>query len=219
MLGEYTSTGGLVQETVWLGDVPVARLRPSGSSVAVYYVEADHLNMPRQVTRASDNKQMWTWFSDPFGTTAANTNPAGAGTSTYDLRFPGQIYDSQAGLQQNYFRDYDPTVGRYVESDPIGLHGGINTYGYVGGNPINRRDPTGRLFGLDDAAAGTVLGAAALVGGGAAFVGTLMGGGSVGDALPPYLLGWWVESRRRLLHQSKLLLWRAPLPMKDSPLQ
>jgi len=145
LLGEYSSTGTLVQETVWLGDTPVATLRPSGSSVAVYYVEADHLNTPRQVTRPSDSKQMWTWFSDPFGTTAANSNPAGAGTFIYNLRFPGQIYDNQAGLQQNVFRDYDPAIGRYVESDPLGLKAGVNTYNYASQNPISRKDPQGQL--------------------------------------------------------------------------
>ncbi len=143
LLGEYSSTGALVEETVWLGDLPVATLRPSGSSIAIYYVEADQLNTPRQVTRATDNTQMWTWFSDPFGTTAANSNPAGAGTFKYNLRFPGQTYDSQAGLQQNYFRDYDPAVGRYVESDPIGLAGGVNSYSYAIQNPVSGQDPLG----------------------------------------------------------------------------
>jgi RHS repeat-associated protein len=46
----------------------------------------------------------------------------------YDLRFPGQYYDAETGLSYNYFRDYDPVVGRYVQIDPIGQHGGINTY-------------------------------------------------------------------------------------------
>jgi RHS repeat-associated protein len=145
LLGEYSSTGALIEETVWLGDLPVATLQPSGSSVAVYYIEADHINTPRQITRPSDNKQMWTWFSDPFGTTAANSNPAGAGTFIYNLRFPGQIFDSQAGLQQNYFRDYDPAVGRYIESDPIGLFGGsYATYAYANGRPVSGVDPRGR---------------------------------------------------------------------------
>jgi RHS repeat-associated protein len=87
---------------------------------------------------------MWTWFSDPFGTTAANTNPAGARTFIYNLRFPGQIYDSQAGLQQNTFRDcYDPAIGRYCQPDPVGLKGGIDPYAYVGDNPLNYSDPSG----------------------------------------------------------------------------
>jgi RHS repeat-associated protein len=102
--------------------------------VLIYYVHTDHLNTPRRVTRPSDNKLMWSWYSDPFGTDLPNENPAAGGTFKYNLRFPGQLYDSHAGLSQNYFRDYDPAIGRYVESDPIGLTGGVNTYGYVGSN-------------------------------------------------------------------------------------
>ena len=137
LLGEYDGTGTLIEETVWLGDIPVATLRPSGSTVSIYYIHSDQLNTPRQVTRPRDNTPMWTWNSDPFGTDAANANPAGAGAFAYNLRLPGQVFDGQAGLHANGFRDYDPAVGRYVESDPIGLNGGINTYAYVSGNPIS----------------------------------------------------------------------------------
>lgn len=56
---------------------------------------------------------------------------------------PGQYYDDETGLYYNYFRDYDPVTGRYVESDLIGLGGGLNTFGYVGGNPLNSIDILG----------------------------------------------------------------------------
>ena len=143
LLGEYDSSGNLIEETVWLGDIPVATLRPIGGGVAIYYIHADQLNTPRQITRPTDNAQMWTWYSDPFGTDAANANPEGGGTFGYNLRFPGQMFDGQVGLHSNGYRNFDPAVGRYIESDPIGLGGGINTYAYVRSNPLRGYDPLG----------------------------------------------------------------------------
>jgi RHS repeat-associated protein len=143
LLGEYDGSGNLLEETVWLGDIPVATLRPNGSTVSVYYVHTDHLNTPRRVTRPSDNAVLWTWYADPFGSKLPNENPQGAGTFSYNLRFPGQVYDPQAGLSYNYFRDYDPQVGRYVESDSLGLGGGLSTYTYVSDDPIELVDPEG----------------------------------------------------------------------------
>ena len=200
LLGEYDGAGNLVQETVWLGDIPVATLRP-GTPVGIYYVHTDHLDQnagsvlehrtrprptrgdspqcrsagagcahpttrwlarsprergqdspshchtPRLVTQPSNNAVRWSWNSDAFGTNPPNANPSGLGTFVYNLRFPGQQYDGLAGLYYNYFRDYDAATGRYVESDPIGLDGGINTYAYVSSDPLRRSD----YFGLEPA--------------------------------------------------------------------
>jgi RHS repeat-associated protein len=87
---------------------------------------------------------IWKWESDPFGAAPANDNPDGDSVKfSYNLRFPGQYYDAETGKHYNYFRDYDPGTGRYVESDPIGLDGGLNTYTYVGQNPLVGLDPYG----------------------------------------------------------------------------
>lgn len=82
------------------------------------------------------------------GTTAAAQNPGSLGTFKYNLRFPGQYYQAETGLNQNYFRDYDPRPGRYIESDSIGLgSGSVSTYAYVGGNPASYRDELGQYGG------------------------------------------------------------------------
>jgi RHS repeat-associated protein len=65
----------------------------------------------------------------------------------YNLRFPGQYYQPESGLNQNLNRDYDPLVARYAESDPIGLDGGINTYAYSADDPTDRNDASG-LFSV-----------------------------------------------------------------------
>jgi RHS repeat-associated protein len=144
ILGEYTASGALIQETIWMGDTPVVTLQPNGSSISIYYVHTDHLGTPRKITRPSDNGLMWRWDPDTFGSLPPNTNPSGLGTFTYNLRFPGQYSLNESGLYYNYFRTYDPQMGRYLESDPIGLGGGSpSTYAFAGANPISRSDPEG----------------------------------------------------------------------------
>ena len=102
-----------------------------------YYFHNDQLGTPQVVT---DNTQQVVWKGkyDPFGKVIETTNQV-----EQNLRFPGQYFDAETGLHYNYFRSYDPGTGRYVESDPIGLLGGLNTYAYAGGNPLSYADPYG----------------------------------------------------------------------------
>jgi len=109
-----------------------------------YYIHTDHLNSPRTITDTSGNI-VWQWDNtDPFGANIPDENPNSQGTFTFNLRFPGQYFDRETNTHYNFYRDgYNPEIGAYTQSDPIGLQGGINTYTYVGGNPLSRVDPLG----------------------------------------------------------------------------
>ena len=144
LLGEYDGTGALVEETVWLGDVPVATLQPDANgNVAIYYIHTDHLNTPRKVSRPSDNQLVWRWDVDPFADQQPDGNPQGLGQFTYNLRYPGQYFDAESGYHYNRYRYYDPISGTYTQSDPSGLQGGIDTYEYANGDPVRLIDPSG----------------------------------------------------------------------------
>jgi RHS repeat-associated protein len=112
------------------------------STTEVFYILADQINTAREITDAAGVK-VWESDPEPFGANPPNENPAGQGHFVYNPRFPGQYFDRETGLHYNYYRDYDPQTGRYVQSDPVGLNGGINTFAYVGGNPLNDVDPKG----------------------------------------------------------------------------
>jgi len=112
----------------------------------VYYAYSDHLNAPRVIVNAAGDVR-WRWISEPFGTTAAESIPNSLENLVVNLRFPGQYFDKESGLSYNYFRDYDGTTGRYVQSDPMGLSAGVNTYAYVESAPISATDPFGLMGG------------------------------------------------------------------------
>ena len=145
LLGEYTLAGVAVKEYVWLDDTLVAILSNFDGST-YHYVETDHLGTPRAVVHPTENTILWRWDLTPtaFGEHLPNGNPDGDSfTYTLNLRYPGQYFDAESGVHYNYFRDYEPATGRYIESDPIGLAGGSSTYGYVNSNPFRASDPSG----------------------------------------------------------------------------
>jgi type VI secretion system secreted protein VgrG len=132
----------------------------------MYYVHTDHLGRPQKMTDATATV-VWDGVFDPFGNVTSVT-----GSTTNLIMFPGQYYDSETQLSQNWNRDYDPMIGKYIQSDPFGLNGGINTYSYVLDNPLILTDPMGMAAGgaLLGGALGGVLGAESGPGDAAAIV-------------------------------------------------
>jgi chitinase len=114
--------------------------------IQAYYIHTDHLNTPRVISDQTQ-KTVWRWQNtEGFGNSLAEEDPDNDGILfTCNLRYPGQYFDKETGLHYNYYRDYDPSTGRYVESDPIGLKGGINTYAYAGFRPLTVTDPKGLM--------------------------------------------------------------------------
>lgn len=112
----------------------------------LYFIHNDHLGTPVSMTNEAGEK-VWNAQQKPFGKTTVNTDIDGDGEHVeLNARFPGQQFDKETGLHYNYYRYYNPSTGRYMTSDPIGLSGGLNTYGYVKGNPLKYVDPRG-LYG------------------------------------------------------------------------
>jgi RHS repeat-associated protein len=120
----------------------------NAAEAKLYYIHVDHLNTPRLI--ADDQlRTVWRWYQqEAFGVNVPDENPNGLGTFEFPLRFPGQYLDKETNLNYNYFRDYDPSLGRYVESDPIGLYGGNNTYAYAESSALNKKDVLGLLVRL-----------------------------------------------------------------------
>lgn len=140
LVGVYDGSGAPISETIYLDDLPVGLMDSAGS---LHHVYSDQLGTPRAITDRQD-KVLWSWISDPFGEAAPNQDVDGDQTDlVFNQRFPGQYYDEETDLHYNYFRDYDPELGRYLEGDPLGLDGGLNLYLYANANPLSFADPTG----------------------------------------------------------------------------
>jgi RHS repeat-associated protein len=103
----------------------------------IYIYHNDHLGTPQKMTDASGTV-VWAADYKPFGEATITVS-----TITNNLRFPGQYYDAETGLNYNYFRDYNAIIGRYIESDPVGLWSDINLFNYVNNAPTTSIDPSG----------------------------------------------------------------------------
>ena len=152
----YDQAGRLIYETdimtnsatsyIWADSLPVAQINTQYNIIdTLVYLHTDHLSTPRLATSGSGRltKIVWRWNGSGFGEGApveVNGNSWPNQPTIVNLRMPGQYFDQETGYFYNWNRYYDPITGRYITSDPIGLAGGINTYGYVGQNPLIRFD-------------------------------------------------------------------------------
>ncbi|WP_234413398.1 RHS repeat-associated core domain-containing protein [Stenotrophomonas sp. ZAC14D2_NAIMI4_7] len=146
-LGNYSASGDAQQQAIWLDNYPVALINvPAAGVPELAYIQPDHLGTPRVVIDPVRDVAIWEWSnkSEVFGNQIPSADPDGDGVAfELALRFPGQQATDASGMFYNYQREYDPAVGRYSQSDPIGLVGGINTYLYVRGTPTVEVDRSG----------------------------------------------------------------------------
>ena len=131
--------GGITTDYIYADGRPIAILQPNATIAAdqVNYVTADRLGTP-QVVSNSGGTPVWSTTYQPFGSTGLIN-----ASISQNLRFPGQYADVETGFSYNLNRDYMPNLGRYLESDPIGIKGGMNSYGYVNGSPESYVDREG----------------------------------------------------------------------------
>ena len=150
-IGNYSAAGLRQQQAIWLDDYPIALISaPSAGVPEVAYIQPDHLGTPRVVIDPVRDVAIWEWSNkgETFGYQAPASDPDGDGVA-FDLalRFPGQQATDASEMFYNHQREYEPTVGRYTQSDPVGLEGGITTYSYVESDPLSEVDQFGLMSG------------------------------------------------------------------------
>ncbi|OFX24839.1 MAG: hypothetical protein A2V77_17490 [Anaeromyxobacter sp. RBG_16_69_14] len=109
------------------------------TSAGTFRILHDHLGSPRLVVDATSGAVVQRMDYDSFGQVLSDSSPG-----FQPFGFAGGLYDRDTGLVRFGARDYDPSVGRWTNKDPIRFSGGLNLYEYVANDPINLTDPTGR---------------------------------------------------------------------------
>lgn len=189
LLAEHDgATGAVVREYVWLDDMAVAMVDSSTGTAQTYFIHTGQIDEPLVMTDAAKAK-VWDAYVEPYGTAQVFGTPSAG----LDLRLPGQWLQAETGgLHQNWHRDYDPSLGRYIEVDPLGIEAGQNVFAYVDGRPTTLIDVNG-LNPVAGAAGGFVVGGpiGAVVGGVGGLVVAVGGGYTIGQ-----VIDWYISQSR-----------------------
>ncbi|PBC18688.1 hypothetical protein CK226_33565 [Mesorhizobium sp. WSM4311] len=137
VIAEYDASGTLVTEYVSVNGRPLAMIDNTGATPALYYVLTDHLERPIMMTDESRNI-VWQARYLPYGEVGTII-----GSATLNQRFPGQWFQVETGLSYNWHRHYDPSTGRYLQPDPLGMPDGPSRWAYAKNSPFMNVDPEG----------------------------------------------------------------------------
>ena len=143
-LGSHALTARATDDQGFSTSSDAVQVSITSAVAQTYYIHTDHLNTPRLITNQQATA-VWKWDQqEPFGSTSPNDNPSVLGAFDFPLRFPGQYADRETNLHYNYYRDYDPGAGRYLEPEPLGLAGDTNLFRYARNNALRFIDPDGQ---------------------------------------------------------------------------
>jgi RHS repeat-associated protein len=130
LIAEATGTGTTVREYVWLDDMPLAVVADVDTMTPhLYFAHSDHLNRPLKMTDGTE-AVVWDAVYKPFGEVQSVS-----GAAANNVRFPGQYFLIESGLHYNWYRHYDPTLGRYLQPDPLEFIRGSSIFAYAGSAP------------------------------------------------------------------------------------
>lgn len=153
LIGEYTENGTMIRgygykpNGKWTTD-PLY-LKTANIREKHFFYLNDHIGTPQKLI-STTGAVVWNAIYDSFGKATLQPIDQGVQLIENPLRFSGQYEDQETGLHQNYFRYYNPKIGRYITKDPIGLSGGINVYAYVSSNPLRYIDTLGLIAGCSE---------------------------------------------------------------------
>lgn len=138
LIGEYDTNGNELKSYGYLpGSQWTTNPLYQKENGNYYYYLNDHIGTPQKMVDDTGHV-VWAARYDSFGNATVDVEEV-----VNNLGFSGQYWDAESGLYYNWNRYYDPLLGRYIQSDPLGLDAGLNFYVYTESNPVNMIDPTG----------------------------------------------------------------------------